>query len=94
MLQALTIVQWATAFMRYNYMICPAFDLGSTAFSTITCQPNDVFVWRSLAIPENISKVVSTVVSYFVRGIRSYADPVLSGLSHNYTGHLSSTTLS
>ncbi|KAL7418755.1 phosphatidate cytidylyltransferase [Cryptotrichosporon argae] len=41
---------WGTFFMRFPYMICPARDLGTTAFSTITCKPNPVFVWRDFAI--------------------------------------------
>ena len=38
---------WATFFMRFSYMICPATDLGTTAFSNLTCTPNDAFVWRT-----------------------------------------------
>jgi phosphatidate cytidylyltransferase len=41
-------MQWATLFMRFPYMTCPAKDLGTNVFSNITCKPNPVFVWREV----------------------------------------------
>ena len=38
---------WGLLFMRSNYMICPAHDLGMNVFSDIACTPNPVFVWRA-----------------------------------------------
>lgn len=54
-------LQWATIFMRYSYMICPATDLGTTAFSSVHCQPNDVFAWRNFVLPSEISRIISMV---------------------------------
>jgi hypothetical protein len=51
--------------MRFNYMICPAQDLSTNVFSAIKCQPNNVFVWRSLALPASISGPLSTLVCLF-----------------------------
>ncbi|KAH8119536.1 phosphatidate cytidylyltransferase [Phellopilus nigrolimitatus] len=42
---------WGTFFMRSNYMICPAQDLGVNVFSQISCTPNPVFVWRAWELP-------------------------------------------
>jgi len=42
---------WATFFMRYNYMICPCRDLGTSAFSNTTCDPNPAFLWRTHDLP-------------------------------------------
>lgn len=57
-----TLLQWATIFMRFNYMICPATDLGTTAFSNITCTPNSVFEYRSFELPEHVSTVLSALL--------------------------------
>lgn len=32
--------------MRFDYMICPAHNLGVNAFSGVHCTPNQIFVWR------------------------------------------------
>jgi len=37
---------WGTLFMRFDYMICPAHNLGVNAFSGVHCTPNQIFVWR------------------------------------------------
>lgn len=39
-------VIYGTFFMRFDYMICPAHDLGVSAWSSVKCDPNPVFVWR------------------------------------------------
>ncbi|CDZ96858.1 phosphatidate cytidylyltransferase [Phaffia rhodozyma] len=44
-------VFWSTFLMRFDYMICPAKDLGSSAFSGMTCDPNPVFLWRKATLP-------------------------------------------
>ena len=43
--------QWATLFMRFDYMICPCRDLATSAFSDITCDPNPAFLWREVELP-------------------------------------------
>ncbi|PAV19010.1 phosphatidate cytidylyltransferase [Pyrrhoderma noxium] len=52
---------WGTLFMRSNYMICPAHDLGMNAFSDITCAPNPVFVWRAWEIPSALQMLLAAV---------------------------------
>lgn len=42
-------------------MICPATDLGTTAFSSVQCQPNDVFNWRYFVLPSEVSRIISMV---------------------------------
>ena len=49
--------------MRFNYMICPARDLGANAFSNVTCKPNPVFVWRELPIAAPIQHLIENTVS-------------------------------
>ncbi|GAA6033254.1 hypothetical protein JCM8097_003018 [Rhodosporidiobolus ruineniae] len=51
-------VGWSTLFMRYPYMICPAQDLSTSAFSHITCRPNPVFVWREFPLPASVTKAL------------------------------------
>ncbi|KAF5354918.1 hypothetical protein D9756_005325 [Leucocoprinus leucothites] len=41
---------WGGFFMRFNYMICPVHDLGVSAWSSIQCKPNPVFVWREMPL--------------------------------------------
>ncbi|KAF8518725.1 cytidylyltransferase family-domain-containing protein [Gautieria morchelliformis] len=41
---------WGTLFMRYDYMICPVKDLGVSVLSSVSCNPNPVFVWREWEI--------------------------------------------
>ncbi|EDR11846.1 uncharacterized protein LACBIDRAFT_232085 [Laccaria bicolor S238N-H82] len=43
-------VIWGTYFMRFNYMICPVHDLGVSAWSSMQCVPNPVFVWKTLEL--------------------------------------------
>ncbi|GHJ84596.1 hypothetical protein NliqN6_0998 [Naganishia liquefaciens] len=42
---------WGTFLMRYNYLICPAHDLGVNVFSNVQCDPNPVFLWQRYAWP-------------------------------------------
>jgi len=44
--------------MRSKYMICPALNLGSSAFAPIDCQPNPVFLWRDFVLPAAITDQV------------------------------------
>ncbi|KAG8956266.1 hypothetical protein FRC04_004343 [Tulasnella sp. 424] len=53
---------WSTFFMRYNYMICPAVDLGVNAWSNIQCDPNPAFVWRTFITPEPIQALISPIL--------------------------------
>lgn len=59
----LIALQWSTFFMRFNYMICPARDLGTSVFSNVQCRPNPVFIWRDFTITGPIGKIFETVVS-------------------------------
>lgn len=43
-------------------MICPARDLGTSAFSGMTCEPNPVFVWREASVPEAVNDLVKSTV--------------------------------
>jgi len=42
---------WATFFMRFPYMICPARQLGKSAFSDTICEPNSVFIFCEIPLP-------------------------------------------
>lgn len=48
--------------MRYNYMICPAVDLGVNAWSNIQCEPNPAFIWRTFITPEPIQALISPIM--------------------------------
>jgi phosphatidate cytidylyltransferase len=45
--------------MRYNYMICPAHDLGVNVFSNVQCEPNPVFQWQRYTWPDFMKITVS-----------------------------------
>ncbi|GAA5947776.1 hypothetical protein JCM10213_002108 [Rhodosporidiobolus nylandii] len=64
-------VAWGTFFMRFNYMICPAQDLSTSAFSNIQCKPNHVFEWREFPLPSSIS----TTLEPFLLGHRLTSIP-------------------
>ena len=49
--------------MRFPYMICPAQDLGVSAWSDIKCTPNPVFLWTSFEWPSFIQAAAQSVVS-------------------------------
>ncbi|EJD03321.1 phosphatidate cytidylyltransferase [Fomitiporia mediterranea MF3/22] len=52
---------WGVFFMRFNYMTCPAQNLGVNAFSDISCTPNPVFLWHSWVIPAPLRVVLSAL---------------------------------
>lgn len=54
---------WGTYFMRFDYMICPVRDLGVSAWTSVTCDPNPVFLWHSAQLPAALSVPLSTMVS-------------------------------
>lgn len=60
---------WATYFQRFNYMICPAVSLGMNAFKEITCEPNPVFVWRSVSLPPAVASLASSLVGHRVSAL-------------------------
>ena len=62
---------WGLLFMRSNYMICPAHDLGMNVFSDIACTPNPVFVWRAWEIPVALRVVLATVPIRAVNEMRT-----------------------
>ncbi|GAA5853677.1 hypothetical protein JCM8547_007410 [Rhodosporidiobolus lusitaniae] len=57
-------VGWSTLFMRFPYMTCPAQDLSTNAFSSISCKPNQVFVWREAAVPDVLTPFVGQTISW------------------------------
>lgn len=52
---------WGTYFARFPYMICPVQDLGVSAFDTVSCTPNPVFVWHHFELPGTVSGFLSTL---------------------------------
>ncbi|XP_006461123.1 hypothetical protein AGABI2DRAFT_70290 [Agaricus bisporus var. bisporus H97] len=60
---------WGTLFMRFNYMICPVHDLGISAWNSIQCKPNPVFVWRELPLWHPFSIFVSTLLGRTITAI-------------------------
>ncbi|KAF5370601.1 hypothetical protein D9758_002046 [Tetrapyrgos nigripes] len=53
---------WGTYFMRFKYMICPVHDLGVSAWSSVDCAPNPVFVWREWQIWSPVVTVLSNAL--------------------------------
>jgi len=49
--------------MRFPYMICPAQDLGVSAWSDIQCTPNPVFLWTQFEWPSFVQSAAQSVVS-------------------------------
>lgn len=49
--------------MQFNYMICPVHDLGVSAFTSVQCVPNPVFVWREWKIWSPVANTLSSTVS-------------------------------
>ncbi|KAF9465042.1 cytidylyltransferase family-domain-containing protein [Collybia nuda] len=54
-------VLWGTYFMGFSYMICPVHDLGVSAWSSMQCTPNPVFIWREWQIWAPVSVFLSTL---------------------------------
>ncbi|KAJ7202283.1 phosphatidate cytidylyltransferase [Mycena pura] len=55
-------VLWGTVFMQFDYMICPVQDLGVSAWSSMKCTPNSVFVWRDWKIWPPLALCLSTLL--------------------------------
>lgn len=53
---------WGTLFMRSDYMICPAQNLGVNAFSGVHCTPNPIFIWREWELWGPAKIALSTLV--------------------------------
>jgi phosphatidate cytidylyltransferase len=53
---------WGTWFMQYDYMICPVHDLGVSAWSSVSCNPNPIFVWTEWQIWKPAAVFLSTLV--------------------------------
>lgn len=53
---------WGGFFMGFNYMICPVHDLGVSAWSSIQCKPNPVFVWQEMPLSRPFSSILTIVV--------------------------------
>lgn len=53
--------------MQFDYMICPANNLGINIWTDISCRPNPVFVWRDFTLPTPARIALSTVVRMFSR---------------------------
>ncbi|GAA5821792.1 hypothetical protein JCM11251_001027 [Rhodosporidiobolus azoricus] len=51
-------VIWSTIFMRFKFMICPAQDLTTSAFSNVDCRPNPVFVFRDFPLPASVTSAL------------------------------------
>ncbi|KAF8210315.1 cytidylyltransferase family-domain-containing protein [Mycena galopus ATCC 62051] len=55
-------VFWGTFFMQFKYMICPVHDLGVSAWSSMECTPNPVFVWREWQMWAPLATCLSTLL--------------------------------
>jgi phosphatidate cytidylyltransferase len=60
-------ILWGTFFMKFDYMICPVHDLGVSAFSSTTCAPNPVFVWKTVEVWRPLSAVLTALVRLHYR---------------------------
>ncbi|KIK01402.1 hypothetical protein K443DRAFT_678405 [Laccaria amethystina LaAM-08-1] len=59
-------VIWGTYFMQFNYMICPVHDLGVSAWSSMQCVPNPVFVWKNLELWRPLATLLTWVMGRVV----------------------------
>ncbi|BGO94390.1 hypothetical protein NBRC10512_002088 [Rhodotorula toruloides] len=60
---------WATIFMRYNYMICPAQDLSTNVFSRVQCKPNPCFEWHELPLPSALTDLLAPITRHHITSI-------------------------
>lgn len=65
-------VFWGTYFIKFNYMICPVRDLGVSAWSSMQCTPNPVFVWRTITLWRPLAICLTTLGGHTVTTM-SYA---------------------
>jgi phosphatidate cytidylyltransferase len=56
-------IAWGSYFARFDYMVCPVQDLGVSAFSSVSCTRNPVFLWRDAPLPAGLATFLSAVVS-------------------------------
>ncbi|EPQ57213.1 hypothetical protein GLOTRDRAFT_39235 [Gloeophyllum trabeum ATCC 11539] len=54
-------VAWGTYFMQFDYMVCPVRDLGVSAWNSVTCNRNPVFLWKEFGIPAPVQTVLSAL---------------------------------
>lgn len=50
--------------MRFPYFVCPCRNLGMSFFSDIQCDPNPVFLWHYLPLPDWLGTGLSTLTGY------------------------------
>ena len=53
---------WAGIFQQFDYMVCPAVNLGMTAFSGMTCERNRVFITHEAQLPGLVSDMLSALL--------------------------------
>ena len=63
--------------MQFDYMICPAENLGMNAFSMAKCEPNNVFVWREMPLSPAVKGVLSNVSSLLCLEIKDTIDRMI-----------------
>ncbi|KIM75517.1 hypothetical protein PILCRDRAFT_78785 [Piloderma croceum F 1598] len=52
---------FGTYFARFDYMICPVHDLGVSAWSSVSCEPNPAFVWRDWTTPAPLNPLLAAL---------------------------------
>ncbi|KDQ28130.1 hypothetical protein PLEOSDRAFT_1041752 [Pleurotus ostreatus PC15] len=62
-------VIWGTYFMRFDYMICPVHNLGVSAWSSVSCVPNPVFVWKEWEIWRPVAAILSNALGWQITTI-------------------------
>jgi phosphatidate cytidylyltransferase len=67
-------VIWGTYFMQFNYMICPVHDLGVSAWSSMQCVPNPVFVWKNLELWRPLATLLTWVVCHICSPVCRISD--------------------
>lgn len=85
-------VLWGTYFMKFDYMICPVHDLGVSAWSSVKCQPNPVFVWRDWQTPAPLNVALSTVSCHW--NFKRWTNTYCSNVDWSFSTHHLICTLS